>query len=80
MESKRVERCETCRFWDYEGKDLYESDSEGDIYFADCRRFPPIAGTAVDVDDVFTPGFPATRDGDWCGEWQPQKEDAHDER
>lgn len=89
--SDRVDRCETCRFWD------------GDF----CRRLPPpidifnavaLAINARDemkaegiyeYDEDSTPysfylrgeptdgAFPRVSEEDWCGEWQPAKQPAN---
>jgi hypothetical protein len=71
----RVERCETCRFWD-----------QCDEVRGQCRRMPPIPNLAYavlyakDADNIDhacertmidTYGlWPDTDNTDWCGEWQ----------
>lgn len=64
MSEPQNERCETCRFWRRERR----LDDAGD-----CRRYPPQIFT-VDGDDHDVE-FPATSCSEWCGEWQPPKED-----
>lgn len=56
--NQRVDRCETCRFWE-----SHESDGIGMLGF--CYRFPP---PWLDGESC----FPLTdAKWHWCGEWQP---------
>ncbi len=56
----RAERCETCRFWDYDGTD----DS---AMF--CRRFPPLVVVVPDNVPPVSFMWPETCSNNWCGEW-----------
>ncbi len=58
MATKRYETCYTCRFW--VGQGVRERGPKGD-----CRRYPPVVTARMPEG-----GFPVTRSGDWCGEWQ----------
>ncbi len=73
----RIERCETCKFWDWLGN---EPEPETDKGL--CRRLPPvIPPTATALVEWHGPGdipygslaavYPITDQDDWCGEWQP---------
>lgn len=79
--SGRKERCETCRFWDYEGRDTWEHENgvaaEGAVYESECHRFPPASGyykQACKDGRNFVPHFPLTLGYSWCGEWQAKSE------
>lgn len=75
MSQERTELCETCRFWDHDGRDGFAGntkqppDRENDI--SDCRRYPPVSGINSEAGENFLPHFPTTRAWSWCGEWKP---------
>lgn len=69
------ERCGNCRFWQ-----KIECGETGD---GECRRYPPLplqdSGTVerwYDHSSGFV--FPKIHLADWCGEWQPVKEEPKD--
>lgn len=70
------EKCENCRFWDYESKDGYVGEENN---FSHCRRYPPQSDLRIVLktldDDAYECSmdwdFPDTEDWMWCGEYQP---------
>jgi len=57
--SERLERCETCRWWDRE-----------DSMVGICHRRAPLPWH--DFDDAPPASWwPTTNENDWCGEWTP---------
>jgi hypothetical protein len=73
------ECCVKCRFWGILDTQYanFIDDQDGT-----CRRFPPTAilpdlrdedGGVDSLSRAYTWFFPATRGGDWCGEFEPQK-------
>ena len=55
------QQCHDCRYWD--GKPNAATNS-----FGDCRRYAPRPGE--------THGWPHTKPGDWCGEFEPKPDNA----
>ena len=86
----REERCETCRFWDNESKQMRISEHGGES--GACRRLPPVvsglyceslqlhaAGRSrdeIEPHHAIDGVFPHTSKDDWCGEWKPKPPDA----
>jgi hypothetical protein len=60
------ERCETCRFWQFEHK--FESD--GDYSIGRCRRRAP------ELSQHGLATHPATVNLHWCGDYQPKTPEA----
>lgn len=60
-----TERCENCRFWEHYRHRMGQ-------FRGMCRRFPP---TPIYTKRPPVPMlFPETQKDDWCGEFQPRKE------
>lgn len=67
------ERCETCRYWNHDGREPQHGDTQGD-----CRRYPPVIVPTFDIDTTGEVSsawcyHPVTDNGDWCGEWQAKR-------
>ena len=66
--SERVDRCETCRFWEpYEAQKNEWGWDRGD-----CHRFPPIPVFCEPQQEHIPEGyFTDVFKDKWCGEWKP---------
>lgn len=69
--AERIERCETCRWWNC-WRDRLQP-------FGDCQRFPPQLfrlknlpqAETAEGDLMNCTTWPLTECSDWCGEWTP---------
>jgi len=74
------ERCDGCKFWDYfDEADERESADDND-QIGTCHRFPPVRVIMKDAGNDSERAYewhqPTTVTGDWCGEFQPAKQDS----
>ena len=72
--SERIERCETCRWWD----NPRENEHGAGLLTGSCNRFPPLyvgrrkpSDDDEPHDDPDMWAQPPMYQDDWCGEWQP---------
>lgn len=56
----RVDRCETCRFWDGGDEEERRVCESPEDWYGSCERYPKRVLQRYPVD--------------WCGEWKPARE------
>lgn len=76
----RVERCETCRFWNESLKDTWNKEEDDQVFHAPCHRFPPAFSESFSENRGYVPNFPYTASFDWCGEWRRARTEAAPKR
>jgi len=69
-------RCGTCKWWGLcLGQKTWAEEEQAKRTWGECRRHPP---TALSMSGEFSGNgcWPKTRENEWCGEWNREREAA----
>jgi len=74
-------KCKNCKFWEL-GYGLTKEEREEENIkeepnYGHCRRYAPKPRSSK-TDDWFSCDWPETQGSDWCGEFQPKKNEEKD--